>query len=142
MLKHTAIVTVLLSALSGTAVAQQCLHEANETSEQAARRREALTATRMVNNLEANQAGNASRSYLRQVELGLSPFATRMRDSTDEVVRRISLNTFEEILPKWKLTLDVTPDGYWFMIADVSDPCGFAYISNQNGVIFSSAPIR
>lgn len=33
-------------------------------------------------------------------------------------------------------------DGYWFMIADLADPCGFAYISNQAGVIFSSEPIR
>ena len=44
--------------------------------------------------------------------------------------------------PQWKLTLDVTESGYWFMIKDTADPCGFAFISNQAGVIFSAEPIR
>ena len=33
--------------------------------------------------------------------------------------------------PQWKLTLDVTESGYWFMIKDTADPCGFAFISNR-----------
>jgi hypothetical protein len=32
--------------------------------------------------------------------------------------------------------------GYWFMIKDKLDPCGFAYISNQAGLIFRAEPIR
>ena len=37
---------------------------------------------------------------------------------------------------------DVTERGYWFMIKDKIDPCGFAYVSNQVGVIFNAEPIR
>ena len=45
-------------------------------------------------------------------------------------------------LPEWQLTVDVAPNGYWFMIKDKTDPCGFAYVSNQDGVIFAAEPIR
>ena len=143
MLKHTVVLAVLFSALAaGTGSAQQCLHGANETPDQAARRRDALTVTRNINNIQANQPGAASRMYLRHIDLGGSPYATKMRESTNETVRRISLSPNDEVLPKWKLTLDVTPDGYWFMVKDLADPCGFAFISNQAGVIFSGEPIR
>jgi hypothetical protein len=42
----------------------------------------------------------------------------------------------------WRLTLDVSDHGYWFMIKDTTDPCGFAYVSNELGVIFRAEPIR
>ena len=46
-------------------------------------------------------------------------------------------------VPAWvQLTLDVTTQGYWFMIKDKVDPCGFAYVSNQVGVILHAEPIR
>jgi hypothetical protein len=143
MLKQSVGFAFLFVALTtGTALAQQCLHGANEIPDQAARRREALTAARTVNNIQANQPGAVNRSYFRHVDLGGTAFAAKMRESTSETVRRILLGPADEILPKWKLTLDVTQDGYWFMIKDLSDPCGFAYISNQAGVIFNSEPIR
>ncbi len=126
----------------GTASGQECLHGAKESAEQAARRREALTATRTVNNIQANQPGAARSAYLRYEELAGSPYALQMRKSTSETVKRISLVPGTDVLPDWTLTLDVTPSGYWFMVRDKSDPCGFAYISNQAGVIFSAEPIR
>jgi hypothetical protein len=128
--------------LAGPALAQQCLHGTGETAEQAARKRDALTATRTINNIQANQPGAAKGQYFRQEELAGAPFAARLRESTSETVRRISLSPGTDILPNWKLTLDVTRTGYWFMIKDTSDPCGFAYISNQAGVIFQGEPIR
>ncbi len=45
-------------------------------------------------------------------------------------------------MPGRQLVLDVTADGYWFMVKDKTDPCGFAFISNQNGLIFEAQPIR
>lgn len=45
-------------------------------------------------------------------------------------------------MPGWTLTLDLTPQGYWFMIKDKTDPCGFAFVSNQDGLIFEAQPIR
>ena len=137
-----AFVVLFLTLLAGPALAQQCLHGTGETPEQAARRRDALTATRTINNIEANQPGAAKGQYFRHEDLAGAPFAAKLRESTSEAVRRISLSPGTDILPNWKLTLDVTRTGYWFMIKDTSDPCGFAYISTQAGVIFQAEPIR
>jgi hypothetical protein len=132
-----AAMTVLCVGLAmGTAHAQECLHGTNETAAQALRRQEALTAARNINNIQANQPGARSNQYFRYEQLADSPFALAMRESTSGVVKRISLKPGTDILPGWQLTLDVTEKGYWFMIKDKADPCGFAYISNQEGVIF------
>jgi hypothetical protein len=136
------LTVVLLLLVNGTARAQACLHDANETAEQAARRREALTATRMINNLQVNAPGRAEQKFLRYEELMTSPFFLGMQRSTNDVVKRISLLPGTDILPNWRLTLDVSEHGYWFMIKDKTDPCGFGYVSNQDGVIFSAEPIR
>ena len=61
-----------------------------------------------------------------------------VHDAPEYAVKSISLTPGTDILPNWQLTLDVTPQGYWFMIKDKSDPCGFAYISNQQGVIYNA----
>jgi hypothetical protein len=47
-----------------------------------------------------------------------------------------------DILPGWTLMLDVGFNSYWFMIKDKTDPCGFAYVSNQTGLIYTAEPIR
>jgi hypothetical protein len=135
-------VVLCLGFAGGTAYAQECLHGPNESADQAARRREALTATRNINNIQANQPGAAKRQYFRHEELSASPFAARMRESTNETVKRMSLSPGTDILPDWTLTLDVTSQGYWLMIKDKVDPCGFAYVSNQVGVILHAEPIR
>jgi hypothetical protein len=137
-----AFVVLCLLFASGTAYAQECLHGATENPDQAARRREALTATRNINNIQANQPGASKGQYLRHEELSSSPFAARMRESTNETVKRMSLSPGTDILPDWQLILDVTTQGYWFMIKDKTDPCGFAYVSNQAGVILRAEPIR
>jgi len=126
----------------GTVYAQECLHGPKESAEQATRRREALTATRNINNLQANQPGSSKGLYLRYEELAASPYASKMRESTNETVKRISLTPGTDVLPNWQLILDVTAQGYWFMIKDKTDPCGFAYVSNQVGLILSAEPIR
>jgi hypothetical protein len=143
MRTHVAAFVVLyLGFAVGTASAQECLHGPNESAGQAARRREALTATRNINNIQANQPGAANGQFFRHEDLSGSPFASRMRESTNETVKRMSLNPGTDVLPDWQLTLDVTSQGYWFMIKDKVDPCGFAYVSNQVGVILSAEPIR
>jgi hypothetical protein len=143
MANRTAVLTILVSLMArGTGYGQQCLHGPDETVDEATRRREALTATRTVNNIQANQPGAAKGQYLRHEELAGSPFAADKRQRTSETMKRISLGPEAEILPNWKLSLEVTERGYWFMIKDLADPCGFAYISNQAGVIFRAEPIR
>lgn len=129
-------------ARQGGTAARQCLHGSDETAEQATRRREALTATRTINNIQSNRPDARNGIYLRQDELAAAPFAMGLKDSTSDPARRISLTPSQDILPGWKLTLDVSEKGYWFMITDTTDPCGYAFISNQNGVIFTSEPLR
>jgi hypothetical protein len=125
------------------AQAQECGIGANPTPEQLARRKDALRATRTVNNLEANQPGRARNTYLRQAELPTSPFAAQQSAPSAEFFKKLNFAPGEELMPGWELRLDVTADGgYWFMIKDKTDPCGFAYVSNQTGVIFEAQPIR
>ena len=135
-------VVVYLGFAAGPAYAQDCLHGPTENPAQAARRGEALAAMRTINNIQVNQPGAAKGQFLRHEELSSSPFAARLRESTNETLRRISLSPGADVLPDWQLTLDVTARGYWFMIRDKIDPCGFAYVSNQVGVIFRAEPIR
>jgi hypothetical protein len=122
----------------GPAYGQQCLHGAGETSEQQGRRRQAVTAARAVNTIQANRPGKATQQYLRQVELGSSTYAMSHRDTLSS----LDFSPGQEVLPGWELRLDLTEVGYWFMIKDKTDPCGFTYISNERGLIYSAEPIR
>jgi hypothetical protein len=137
MFKRLACLTPTLGSFASPVFAQQCLHGSAETAEYAARRKEALTATRTVNNLEANQPGAKSGRFLEQHELMTSPFA-----ANSQAAKRLNFIRDADLLPGWQLTLNMTSDGYWFMIKDKTDPCGFAYISNHAGLIFSAEPIR
>ena len=118
---------------------QQCLHGADSTPEQKARPTQAVGATRAVNNMQANQPGARGSRFLRHEELAGSPFALKQTDARFKV---LNLTPGQEILPGWALTLDVTEDGYWFMIKDKTDPCGFTLISNKAGLIYTAEPLR
>ncbi|MGH9371141.1 MAG: hypothetical protein ACRD15_06385 [Vicinamibacterales bacterium] len=118
---------------------QNCLHGPDSTPEQQARRREALGATRNVNTMQANQPAARGNRYLRHEDLAASPFATKQ---ASPAFKKLNLTPGEEILPGWQLTLDVSEDSYWFMIKDKTDPCGFAFISNKAGIIYTAEPIR
>jgi hypothetical protein len=142
MLKRTVAMTIVVSAMSVSAYAQQCLHGPNEATDQTARRREALAATRTINNIQHNQPGARDGSFFRHAQLVESPIGKSMAASPNELSRRMSLSPDREILPGWKLTLDVSENGYWFMIKDTTDACGFAYISNHDGLIYTSEPLR
>jgi len=140
MVRIAAFAFVFLTTPVVSAYAQQCLHGAGETPDQAARKREALGATRTINTIQANQSGAVKKVYLRQADLTNPAVAEKMRESAN--AKRINLNPNEEILPGWMLTMDVTEQGYWFMVKDMTDPCGFAFVSNQVGLIFHAEPIR
>lgn len=135
-----AFACVLVSSVP--ALAQQCIPGAPLTPEQQARRKAGVRLTRAINNLEANQRGSRTQMYLRQVELGSSEFAKRATGATAELFGKLNFTPGEELTPGWLLTLDVTAEGYWFVLKDKTDPCGFAYISNQNGLIYEAQPLR
>jgi hypothetical protein len=121
------------------ATAQECLHGPNETPPQRERRRDALGAARNVNNMQANQPGTGAGRFLRHEDLASSPFALKQSDAR---FTSLNLTPGQEILPGWTLELQVGDNGYWFMIKDKTDPCGFAFMSNTDGVIYTAEPIR
>jgi hypothetical protein len=113
--------------------AQQCLHSGADTPEQTSRRREALGAARLVNTLQANQPGARQRQFLTHEELAAA---------AKGVPPTYRLAPGDDIVQGWRLRLDPTPNGYWFSIVDTTDPCGFRYISNEQGLILTAEPIR
>ncbi len=132
-MRRTVLTLGFLLVFASSSRAQQCLHGEGETPEQIARRREALNAARLVNTLQANQPGVTSGRYLGHAELaGAAP---GLPDS-------IRLAPGQDIVAGWRLTLDLTPTGYWFAIRDTIDPCAFTFVSNQVGVILRAEPIR
>jgi hypothetical protein len=140
------VVFVALASLAGisgvpaeTRAQQKCQHGPDSTPEQQARRREALGAARNVNNMQANQPAARGNRYLRHEDLAASPFAVKQ---TSPAFKKLNLTPGEDILPGWQLTLEVSDDSYWFMIKDKTDPCGFAFISNKAGIIYTAEPIR
>jgi hypothetical protein len=77
---RSGLLTAVFTALAAPAIAQQpCLHDANESPEQSVRRRQALQATRTVNNIEANQPGWPTGVYLKHEELSWSLEVHRLR---------------------------------------------------------------
>ena len=139
MKRIAALALVAVLTTPALAVAQQCLHGADESAEQKARKREALRATRQINNLQANRPEARERKFLGQAEMA-AWYATNATKSG--YPNPLIFDPASEVIPGWQLTLDKTADGYWFMIKDKTDPCGFAFISNQNGVIYTAEPIR
>jgi hypothetical protein len=133
MIIATALAAVLTTA-TGFPVQRDagCLHApGQETPAQRDRSVAALAATRAVNTAQSAYAAKNQRKYGRREEL------TAYLDAS-----RYNLIEGAEIVPGFELTFDRTEKGYWFMIADKTDPCGFRYISNQQGIIFVGQPIR
>ncbi len=142
MVKQTVFALAISVASVAPALAQECLHGQNESPDQASRRRDALHVARTINSIQANQPGVAKQTYLRQVDLANSPYVTQLKSSSDEFMQRVSLNPADDVLPGWKLNLDLTDKGYWFIVKDSTDPCGFAFVSNQAGSILTATALR
>jgi hypothetical protein len=132
----TAVMVGLLS-FPVYAFAQDCLHDSGETPEQRTRRLEALSAARHVNTLQANRPTRQG-PYLDLTALERVQAEAAKRPSS----RSYNFAPDAEIIGGWQLTLARTDSGYWFMIKDKTDPCGFAYVSNEAGVIYHAEPIR
>lgn len=132
-MRRSVLALACLAVFASPCFAQQCLHASAESPDQANRRREALSAARFVNTLQANQPGAPQRRYVNHEDLGAA---------APGPPARFKLVPGEHIVPDWKLTLDLTPKGYWFSIEDTTDPCGFRYISNEQGLIFTAEPLR
>lgn len=124
----------VLAAFASQPAGQACLHGPDRSPDQQQRRSAAIGAARYVNSAQANQPARRERTYLTHEQLAALP----PRSSGPA----LDLTPGNEILPGWQLTLSTTSGGYWFMIKDTTDPCHFALISNQEGIIYTAQPIR
>ena len=139
ILTAAVLTSVVLSAAQAATPrpSQTCLHETGtETPEQQQRRRAAVGAARAINTLESRYAAANGGTYARAKDL------QTLAVSTEPGQISYSLDPQREVVPGFKLTLDVLDKGYWFEIRDTMDPCGFRVISNQGGVIFNAHPLQ
>jgi hypothetical protein len=107
-----------------------CLHGADESSEQATRRRQALTITRAINTAQARQRATNGK-FADDTELRALPD-----------IAKLIAGQAGEVAPGWQLRLATTEDEYVLSFKDVTDPCGFAYFSDDGGIIYSARPIQ
>ena len=136
MILETALAAILTSTAPAPKMPVQadssCLHTpGKESPQQRDRSVAALAAARAVNTAQAKFAALNGGKYGRREEL------TPHIDAA-----RYNLLEGADIAPGFTLTLDAAGKIYWFLIKDKTDPCGFSYISNQDGVIFVAQPIR
>lgn len=132
-----AALTVAVLGVPMDAFGQDCLHGPNETPGQRARRVEALGAARHINTLQAGRPHRESVLDLAQLSKVQAEQA-----ATRPAAKSYNFAPDGEVTPGWQLTLSRTETGYWFMIRDKTDPCGFAFVSNEAGVIYRAEPIR
>ena len=128
--------------LTGTAMAQTCLHGASEAPEQRQRRQAALASARTINNIQHNRPEARQGTFLAHEELAAAPFAAKLKATSNSALQQLVLAPNQDIVPGWRLTLDVSKNGYWFGITDTTDPCQFTFISNQSGLIYTAEPLR
>ena len=102
-----------------TAQQPSCLHGTGESDAQRARTRQALVMARHINTLE-NAAFQGNGAY-------------RPVDQLTGVSR--TPDGFE-------VHAAIEPRSYVFAIKDITDPCGFAYFSDESGLIYSGEVIR
>lgn len=101
------------------AQARACLHGDDETPGERQRRVQALTFVRGVNTAQA-RAHATGKSYRRLPDLGDVP----------------------PIPAGFAAHLAVEADVHAVAVKDTLDPCGFAYFSDQNGLIYTGRPLQ
>lgn len=129
-----AITTAIIAPRPTSAIPQttgQCLHESGtETQEQQARKTRALGLARTLNSAEATfSAKSDTHSYGDLSQLVAS-----------NVLKPAPASG--QYAPGFDLHLDVIGKSYWFEVVDTTDSCGFRFISNQSGLIFTAEPIK
>jgi hypothetical protein len=130
------MLALAIGAMTAQAPAgQACLHGPDAAAEQQQRRSQAIGAARAVNTAQFNQPGARERRFLTHEQLAAQPQRGGSVGSYD-------FTPGNEVLPGWRLTLATTESGYWFIIKDATDPCQFALVSNQEGIIYTAQPIR
>ena len=127
----------------GPVQAQQCLHGSDEPPVEKDRRTLAFNTVRLINTAESGHIAQFGR-YVPMAELAQSPAMQRFQDSAGTfgvTYRLLSLQPNTDILYGFELHLLTDGITYTMTLKDKTDPCRFAYASDQNGLIYTSYPI-
>ena len=110
---------VVRGAPSVVAQVNACLHGEDESAAQQARRRGALTLTRQINSYEvvAKQRSQTYQPPASLPNLMAAPAGFELHFATDGAT-------------------------YAFSVKDTTDPCAFAYFSDEAGVIYTGEALR
>ena len=98
-----------------------CLHGANETPADAARRQDAIRVMRAINTAQA-QAFATTKAYRNFRDLTASGLTSRPAGFVTQ--------------------LTVEGSTYALLVKDTTDPCGYTLFSDQEGVIYVGSPLR
>ena len=109
---------------------QRCLHGADESAEQSGRRRQALALSRAINTAQMRH------------RTGGGTFIDSASLMADPDVGAVASGQGDQIAPGWRLQLVTTGDTSLLSIKDSTDPCHFAYFSDDEGLIYTANPIR
>lgn len=134
------LAVLILSFTPALAVAQSCLHDNSESPAERDRRREALTAVRIINTTEAILKMSGRYGPLEELSLSIAPMRSD-GGPMGTVARKLNFSG-PELLPGWRVQLVAIEQAYAISLRDTRDPCGFGYVSDQNGVIYTSYPIQ
>ena len=110
-------------------VRSHCLHTSEESAEQAIRREQVLTAIRAINTAQMRQRRDTG-TFLETAALLKHPDVLRLVDGRNA-----------QVAPGWQLRLVTSADAYLLVIKDTLDPCGFAYFSDDTGLIYTGQAI-
>lgn len=113
----------IAAALAASLIAQRapaptCLHGASEKADQRARRMAALEFAKRVNFIEGEGKLQAQQYFMLQ-----------------------DLPELPAVPQGFKVQLSNDGTSYALSLKDTLDPCGFAYFSDQDGVIYSATPV-
>jgi hypothetical protein len=135
--KHQIILSTVL--LVFVCVASQSAHNAPTTTEKLDRHASMLGLVRTINTLEVTET-NQYGSYepwpilLAHHQEGFNSWLKRFYSSNEP---NVQFRDVPEILPEWNLRLNVQADGkgYVLLLNDASDKTGFAWASDESGII-------
>ena len=137
-----AMITVGFVVFVSAPAFAQCVPGHPLTPEQQASHRLAIQAARPINTAEANQPGARSRQYLDQAALQAQLVSQKARMDANSFDQKLDFTPGAQVFEGWTLTIEVSQNGYWFSLKDTKDPCGFAVISNRDGIIYNSMPLQ
>lgn len=117
-----AMVAALAAAVMtapGRAQQPACLHGADESAAEAARRQAAVGFVRVVNTAQARtqRSGSGYAATLAALQAPAAPAGFRVQMTSNA-------------------------DGYAVAVKDAQDPCGYALFTDQQGVIYTASPLQ